>query len=255
MRMILAGRSRPRMHVERLPLTPASVNLLTANGPYGALIDVGQRRQAEEAGRILNVSIFGGFVFSDTPDNGLAVVVTARDDIDQAKALARELAGLAWATRAQFRKQLTPIDEAVALALETDRAPVIFADSGDNPGGGGSGCTTAFLETLIAAMPHDLYYGSFFDPPLARAAHAAGVGAVFDAHFNSIHGTPDDAPLAVEAEVVALHDGDVIGRLGLLAGRQLHLGPSAALRIGGITVIIISDRTQTADPMLFEMLV
>lgn len=253
MRMVLAGRAQPRMHLERLPLTPASVNLLTATGPYGAMIDVGQRRQAEEAGRIMNVSIFGGFVFSDTPDNGLAVVVTARDDIEQARLLARELATLGWETRAQFRKQLTSIEDGIALALDTDRAPVIFADSGDNPGGGGSGCTSAFLETLIKAEPQDLYYGSFFDPALANAAHAAGIGATFEAHFNTRSGTPDDMPLSVQAEVVALHDGDVVGRLGLLAGRRLHLGPSAALRIGGITVIVISDRSQTADPMFFEM--
>lgn len=253
MRMILAGRARPKMHLERLPLTPASVTLLSASGPYGAMIDTGQRRQAEESGRILNVSIFGGFVFSDTPDNGLAVVVTARDDLAEARKLARELAGLGWQTRERFRKILTSIDEAVALALEPDRAPVIFSDSGDNPGGGGTGCTSAFLATLIKAAPTDLYYGSFFDPPLAVAAHRAGVGATFEASFSTAAGTPDDAPLTAEAEVIALHDGDVVGRLGLLAGRRLHLGPSAALRIGGITVIVISDRSQTADPMFFEM--
>ncbi|MGI9475940.1 MAG: M81 family metallopeptidase [Hyphomicrobiaceae bacterium] len=253
MRMVLAGRAKPAMHLERLPLTPASVNLLTATGPYGAMIDVGQRRQAEEAGRILNVSIFGGFVFSDTPDNGLAVLVTARSDIDQARTLAKELATRGWETRAQFRKQLTSIEDGVALALAVDREPVIFADSGDNPGGGGSGCTTAFLETLIAAKPRDLFYGSFFDPPLAGAAHAAGVGTTFEAQFNTHSGTPDDRPITAEAEVIALHDGDVVGRLGLLAGRRLHLGPSAALRIGDMTVIVISDRAQTADPMFFEM--
>ena len=31
------------------------------------------------------------------------------------------------------------------------------------------------------------------------------------------------------------------------------MGPSAAIRIGGITVVVISDRSQTADPMFFEM--
>jgi microcystin degradation protein MlrC len=253
MRMILAGRTSPKMHVERLPLTPASVNLLTASGPYGAMIDIGQRRQAEEAGRILNVSVFGGFVFSDTPENGLAVVVTARDDLDEAKALARELASVGWETRAQFRKKLTSVQDAIEIALQPDRAPVIFADTGDNPGGGGTGCTTAFLEVLIKAGSQDLYYGSFFDPALAKAANAAGVGATFDAEFNTGPGTPDDLPIKAEAEVIALHDGDVVGRLGLLAGRQLHLGPSAALRIGGITVVVISDRSQTADPMFFEM--
>ena len=135
------------------------------------MIDIGQRRQAEEAGRILNVSIFGGFVFSDTPDNGLAVVVTARDDFDEAQTLAKELATIGWDTRDQFRKKLMPLDDAVALALNTDRAPVIFSDSGDNPGGGGTGRTSAFLARLIEEVPQDLFYGSFYDPPLAKAAH------------------------------------------------------------------------------------
>ncbi|MBU2533375.1 MAG: M81 family metallopeptidase [Alphaproteobacteria bacterium] len=254
MRKILAGRVHPKMYVERLPLTPASVNLLTASGPYGAMIDMGQRRQAEEAGRILNVSVFGGFVFSDTPDNGLAVVVTARNELDDARILAKELAAIGWQTRSQFRKKLTSIEDAVRMTLDTARPPVIFADSGDNPGGGGSGCTSAFLRTLIEAGPDNLYYGSFFDPELAKAAHAAGVGNTFEATFNAGPGkTSYDHPLSTRAEVLALHDGDVVGRLGLFAGRRLHLGSSAAIRIGGITVIVISDRSQTADPMFFEM--
>lgn len=253
MRKVLAGRVHPKQHLVRLPLTPASVNLLTATGPYGAMIDLGQRRQAEEAGRILNVSIFGGFVFSDTPDNGLAVVVTARDNLDEAKTLANEIARVGWESRSRFRKHLMPFEECVALAMDTNRAPVILADSGDNPGGGGTGRTAAFFQALINAGPDKLYYGSFYDAPLAKAAHAAGVGTTFVAHFNTAPGTPDDLPVTVEAKVLALHDGNVVGRLGLFAGRQLHLGPSAALQIGGITVIVISDRSQTADPVFFEM--
>lgn len=253
MRMVLAGRIDPQMMLVRLPLTPASVNLLTASGPYGAMIDLGQRRQAEHAGAILNVSIFGGFVFSDTPDNGVAVVVTARNDRKLAEALAHELAAYGWGMREKFRKKLTPISKAVELALEANRAPVIFADSGDNPGGGGTGRTTELLEALIAAKATDVLYGSYFDPPLAQDAHKAGLGATFTAEFNRLPGTPYDRPIKVEAEVVGLHDGDIVGRLGLFAGRRLHLGPSAALKIGGITVIVISDRSQTADPMFFEM--
>ena len=253
MRRIMAGTASPKMHLVRLPLTPASVSLLSANAPYGTMIDLGQRRQAEHAGAILNVSIFGGFVFSDTPDNGVAICVTARDDLDVARELAEELAASGWDNREKFKRQLTSLDDAVAMALQTDRAPIIFSDSGDNPGGGGTGCTSQFLEALIEAKPDRLFYGSFFDPPLAKAAHAAGVGNTFKAEFNTAPGTQFDRPITVEAEVVALHDGDVVGRLGLFAGRQLHLGPCAALKIGGITAIVISDRSQTADPMFFEM--
>ena len=64
LRMILAG-ARPEAAFVRLPLTPASVVLLTREGPYADLIDYGQRRKRELAGTIFNVSIFGGFVFGD----------------------------------------------------------------------------------------------------------------------------------------------------------------------------------------------
>ena len=252
MRRFLNG-GVPKMHVVRLPMTPASVNLLTASGPYGAMIDLGQRRQAELAGAILNVSIFGGFVFSDTPDNGVAVCVTARDDRDAAKRLANELAQAGWDDRSRFRKQLTSLEDSIALVQQADRQPVIFADSGDNPGGGGTGRTSQFLEALLAAQPEGVYYGSFFDPPLADAAHRAGLGQTFEARFNTLPGSQFDRPVTVNAEVIGLHDGNFVGRLGLLAGRTQHLGPSAALRIGGLVVVVISDRTQTADPMFFEI--
>src|SRR4029077_2894457 len=63
LRLILAGRADPQSALIRMPITPAPIALLTADGPYGDLIDYGTRRRAELAGDILNVSIFGGFVF------------------------------------------------------------------------------------------------------------------------------------------------------------------------------------------------
>ena len=257
LRRMLAGLAGPKTALVRLPLTPASVNLLTNAGPYGELIDYGQKRQAEHAGAILNVSIFGGFVFSDTPKNGIATVVTARSDLRLAQALANEISARAWAMRSRFRKLLTPVIEAVAYANVGERAPVIYADSGDNPGGGGSGRTTELLMALHAAGAQDLIYGSFFDPALAAEAHRLGKGARFVARFNRDRGQAPweqwDVPFEAEAEVLGLTDGRFIGKLGLLQGRSVDLGPCAALRIGGLTVVVISARSQTADPMFFEM--
>jgi microcystin degradation protein MlrC len=257
LRRMLAGLADPKTALVRLPLTPASVSLLTNAGPYGELIDHGQKRQAEHSGAILNVSIFGGFVFSDTPKNGVAIVVTARSDRRLAQRLAGEIAERAWAIRSRFRKTLMRVDEAVAYAAATERAPVIYADSGDNPGGGGSGRTTELLTALHAAGAQDVIYGSFFDPALAAEAHRLGRGARFRARFNRDRGQAPwerwDVPFEAEAEVVGLADGRFIGRLGLLQGRRVNLGPSAALAIGGLIVVVISARNQTADPMFFEM--
>ncbi|MGF1503349.1 MAG: M81 family metallopeptidase [Paracoccaceae bacterium] len=258
LRRVLAGQARPAVAHVKLPLVPASVTLLTAEAPYGALIDYGQRRQAERAGGILNVSIFGNFVFSDVPENGISVVVTGRDGRSEAEALAAEIAAEAWARRGAFVRRLTPVAEAVRLATTADRAPLIFSDAGDNPGGGGSGRTTELLAALHGAGADGVLYGSFHDPELAAEAHALGPSARFEARFNRTAGDRPwerwDRPFAAEAEVLALSDGQVTGRLGITAGRRLRLGRSALLGIGGLRVAVISDRTQTADPIFFEML-
>ncbi len=256
LRLMLAGEADPVTAFIRLPLAPPSVTLLTAEAPYGTLIDLGQRRLAEAGGRLLNVSIFGNFVFSDTAHNGLAILVAARDPAAEVEArrLARDLAETAWADRERFTRKLTPLRDAVTLAERADRTPVIFSDAGDNPGGGGSGRTTELLAALIDSDAEGVLYGSFFLPDLAKAAHRAGVGAVIEAAFNRDDANVFDRPLTASAEVVALGDGDVTGRLGLYAGRRLLLGPTAALRIGGVTVVVISARAQTADPVFFEML-
>ena len=255
LRRILASGERPQAALVKPPIAPASIALLTAQAPYGALIDLGQKRQAELRGEILNVSIFGNFIFADVPDNSLSIIVTARSDQTAADALALELASEAWAQREKFTRALTPVSKAVDLAL--GETPVIFSDAGDNPGGGGSGRTTELLSALHNAKAEGVLYGSFADSDLADEAHALGVGARFIARFNRSRGDATwerwDAPFEAEAEVIGLHDGNVVGHRGMTAGRQLHLGPSAALKIGGITVIVISDRTQTADPVFFEM--
>ena len=116
LRLMLAGLADPKSAFIRLPLTPASVSLLTAAGPYGDMIDYGNRRRAELAGDILNVSIFGGFVFSDSSKNGVAIVVTARHDVARARMLAREIAERGWADRPRWKKKLTPLSEAIEMA-------------------------------------------------------------------------------------------------------------------------------------------
>lgn len=257
MRLMFSG-MRPRQALVRLPLVPPSTTLLTAAGPYGELIDYGQRRSREMAGEIVNVSVFGNFAFSDSPKNGLSVVVTARGDVDRATSLATEIAVRAWDNRAAFSREMMTIGQAVDLATANERArtSVIFSDAGDNPGGGGEGRTTWLLAALAEAGAHGVYYGAFFDRELAAEAYRLGEGAEFDAVFNRTGETEFSKRFEAKAKVLQLSDGEMVGRLGIYKNRLLKLGPSAALEIGGsggIIVIVISARHQTADPMFFEM--
>lgn len=257
LRQILAGQAKPKIAHIKSPLVPSSITLLTATGPLGEVIDFGQRRQAELGGEIMNVSIFGNFIFSDVPQNGVSIVVTARNDFNIAKNLAVEIAKLTWIKRSLFVRDLTSFDSAIKIAQDQNREPVIFADSGDNPGGGGTGRTTQLLKALIKADAKGVMYGSFFDPKLAEEANSLAVGSRFKAAFNRERNEQKwekyDEPFTADAEIIGLHDGEIIGRLGIFSGRKMSLGNCALLKIDDIKVVVISERCQTADPIFFEM--
>lgn len=260
-RAILGGNAHPQAAFIKLPITPPTTTLLTREGPYADLIDYGLRRKRELGGAILNVSVVGGFVFSDTPRAGLSIAVTGRHELEPAQRLAREIAELAWADRERFQKPLTPladaIESAVARGNNAALPPLIYSDSGDNPGGGGGGDTMELLSALSAANARGVLYGSIYDPALAAEALSHGVGAEFTAVFNREPATRFSSRFEIPVRVSATSTEPFVGRLGLFNGMLVNTAPSCALEIGGpggIMVVVISNRYQTADPMFFEHL-
>ena len=255
LRELLAG-TKTAVAMVKLPLVPPSITLLTAEGPYADMIRAGQ---AGVGGDIMNVSIMAGFAFSDCPKNGYTAVVTARhENRKAAHELALELCKQAWAIRQRFRKPMTPLADAVALAVAAGQDPalpaVLLADVADNPGGGGRGNTSYLLRALVAAGAHGVVLGVFNDAALAAEAHQLGVGASFNARFNRAEDNTFSLPFEAQASVVALTDGAFVGRRGLLKNVAASLGPSALLNLGGVSVVVISSRQQCMEPVQLEIL-
>jgi microcystin degradation protein MlrC len=222
------------------------------------LIDLGQRRMREEpyAGRVLNVSVMGGFAYADTPFNGLTAVVTATD-AEAAQGLAKEIATAGWARRDQFRPSLTSLEDAVSRAKSTEdpaQHALIFADVADNPGGGGRGNTMWILEAFLAAGVKNALVGVIHDPALAAEARLHGVGKTFTARFNRDLGDEFSKPFEAQAKVRALAPQFLRGRRGIYANNTLDVGVAVALDLGDITVVVLGNRYQCADPVFFEAL-
>ncbi|MDW8315355.1 MAG: M81 family metallopeptidase [Rhodovarius sp.] len=247
----LIGGERVFTHFIRLPLAPPTVTLLTAEGPYADLIREAEATMAREAA-VLNVSVTGGFVFSDLPKCGMTVTVTALS-AEAAREHAARIARRAWADRHRFTRRLTSLPEAVELA-RTATERLIFSDAGDNPGGGGRGNTAWLLSALHEARIPGVVLGLFVDPELAAEAHALGEGAEFEARFNR---TPSEfsRPFTARARIARLTDGKGVGRRGTMAGRAFDLGPSARLTLldSGMEVVVISLRRQCHEPRTLEM--
>lgn len=254
MRELLAG-TKTAIEMVKIPLVPPQIALLTAKGPYADLIKYGQTKVG---GDILNVSVMAGFAYSDSPKNGLTAVVTARNGNAKAAAdLSLDIAKRAWSMKERFKRAMMSLADAVQLAVSVGRdrrrKPIILADVADNPGGGGRGNTTYLLRALKSAKAQGVIFGVFNDEALAAKAHELGEGTIFNASFNTRDHQEFSLPFDSEAKVVKLSDGQYVGRRGVLRNVSSDMGPSALLDLGGIQVVVISNRCQCMDPRQFEM--
>jgi microcystin degradation protein MlrC len=254
MRECLAG-ARTAITMVKVPLVPPQISLLTAKGPYADLIRYGQTKLG---GDILNVSVMAGFAYSDSPKNGLTAVVTARNANRKAAArLSLDIAKRAWGMKERFKRAMMSLGDAVQLAVSVGRdrrrKPIILADVADNPGGGARGNTTYLLRALKSAGAQHVFFGVFNDAAVAAKAHELGEGAIFTASFNSQEHQEFSLPFDSEAKVIKLSDGRYVGRRGVLKNVSSDMGRSVLLDLGGIQLVVISNRCQCMDPRQFEM--
>ena len=238
----------------RLPILTPQVKQLTDEGLYAEAIQFGQRKIDDV---VMNISILGGFSYGDTPFNGMSFLVTTRNDVVKAQEICKELAEYVWRDRAQLLPTLIPLEECIDMAVaqgkDISRERIIIADVGDNPGGGGRGNTIWLLKGLYEAEAQGVVLGVFFDSILATEAHERGTGAKFMACFNRAETDKNSGRFEAEAEVLYLSDGQIVGRTpGTKANTAIDLGPTAVLRLGTVTVVVISIREQCFDPGFFE---
>lgn len=238
----------------RLPLTPPSITLLTARGPYADLVKMGTAlMQTPQQGPIANVSVSAGFVFSDLPKCGLTITVTARNDLAAARRTALAIARAGWQDRARYVPDMIDVARAVTLAQQAP-FPLLFADVADNPGGGGRGNTAWMLEAFDQAGVPGVVLGVFVDSELVSEAQAVGVDGTFDAVFNRVE-SEYSRRYTARARVVLLTNGEGVGRRGVARDRKFALGATALLELvdSGMQVVVGSLRRQMTDPAMLEM--
>jgi microcystin degradation protein MlrC len=248
----MAGEVRPRTLLARRPMIYGLDRGRHQEGPMAALIARGEA--LEHAGEALAVSICAGFSRSNIADVGPSVTVTvdvnAERSSRRAQAIAEGFMDHAWETRDYQSFRLLPVAEAVARAREGKPGdkPLVVADYTDNPGGGGYGDATAFLQGLVEAGVEPVAFHAICDPEAVEAGMRAGIGARTTL---SIGGKTDPSmgggPLTVEGEIVCLTNGRFIAHGPMGGGVERDYGPSMVFRVGGIDIIVITNNGQAVD--------
>lgn len=234
----------PEMHLRRIPMISP---LGTTESPMREFVL--RMKSAEDKDRILSVSAMHGFAWSDTPDMGACILIAHRgqdpDARSSAQALGRDLAGELFAIRESGVHNRMPLDQAIgtALAARSPDGPVVMADSSDNPGGGSACDSTFVLRALLERRVENVALGMIWDPQAALIAADAGVGARISLRIGGKVGPLSGAPLDVDAEVTAVNPD--LHQMGIGGQGADPLGLSVALRVDGVTIVLISIRQQT----------
>jgi microcystin degradation protein MlrC len=213
-----------------------------------------ERLAALQGKAVPTLSFAPGFPAADFVHCGPSVFAYGRTQAD-ADAAAKQLAALIEGHENDFDGRIYTPDEGVRLAMElakTASRPIIIADTQDNPGAGGDSDTTGMLRALVRNNAKRAAIGVIYDPASAKAAHAAGVGASVTLALGGKSGISGDAPYKETFVVEKLSDGQFIAPGPYYGGRDMDMGPSAALRIGDVRVVVGSHKAQLADQAMFR---
>ena len=213
-----------------------------------------QKLAARQGEAVPTLSFAPGFPAADFAHCGPSVFAYGRTQAD-ADAAADNIAALVESHEDDFDGLIYTPDDGVRLAMElakTASKPIIIADTQDNPGAGGDSDTTGMLRALVRNNATKAAIGVIYDPQSAKTAHAAGVGATVTIALGGKSGIPGDAPYQETFIVEQLSDGRFVAPGPYYGGRDMDMGPSAALRIGDVRVVVSSHKAQLADQAMYR---
>jgi microcystin degradation protein MlrC len=180
---------------------------------------------------VLDASLLVGYVWADEPRATASVVMTGTErPILEQQAL--ELARQYWDAREQFKfgVPVGSIAELLDQAQATATQPVILADSGDNPTGGGVGDRAEVLQALLNRGFTNALVAGIADLPATELCYQHSPGERLTLRIGASLDPQGSHPIEAEAEILFLLPADVPRE------RQ------AVVRISGVTVVLTAAR-------------
>ncbi len=197
---------------------------------------------------ILSISIGHCFPYADVPEMGGRILVITDNDKKLADHLATEIGEEFVSMRGRTAPDYLEVDAAITAGLAANAYPVVMADPADNAGGGAPSDNTTILKRLIERDVQDACLGPIWDPIAVRLCFDAGLGATFNLRFGGKIGPTSNTPVDAQVTVIGLAR-DCFQSFG---PAQAELGDCAAIRIGGVEVVLETKRNQALGLELFR---
>ena len=199
---------------------------------------------------ILSVSAVHCFPYADVAELGGRILVVADGDKSKADALATRLGQELVSMRGRTAPDYLSVADGVSAAIAFVGGPVVMADPADNAGGGAPSDNTTLLLELMKQQAVNAAIGPIWDPIAVRLCFDAGLGAKLPLRFGGKIGPASGPAVDAVVEVMAIKR-DCWQSFG---PTLVPLGDCAAVRLDGIDVVLITNRTQALGLELFSNL-
>jgi microcystin degradation protein MlrC len=247
------GRARPKIAVAKVPAIMPSFNMRTADGPMAELQELAGLWRRQRG--MLDVTVYGGFAYGDSPFAGPSVVAVAEKDEKLAQRCAKALAAEFLKRKQQFYIRLPRPADGLQQAIRTEgTGPAIVLDPADNPLSGGIGDTPAVFQALLDSRPPaGSVFAFFWDPDLVEECYRMGVGASIEARLGGRIAQDFGPPVAVTAKILRLTDGKFRNEGPYEHNLAVDVGRTALIETGPVRIIVTSSCQAPNDPAYFRL--
>lgn len=230
---------RPAVAVSKPGLMVPSIFSATALRPLADVITVA--RDMERSSNVyLDISILAGFSYADSPNTGFSVVVVGDMTQEAAQEIADALSEeISTRKDALYRpEKVWTVIDAVTLAKEEagrNGKPWVLLEHADR-----SNDSTYLLAELVDRDAQNVAIPMLWDSKAAEAAHNAGAGAVIDLKIGAWSSPKAGPRRSYRCEVLSSGPKTYTISGEMLTGTHVDLGMTALIRIGGVTVSLVS---------------
>lgn len=239
---------RPREMSRVAPVLWPPTGTATADRPMRDLEMIARRMEADPA--VWGVNVFAGFAFADVPCAGVGFSVSSTDDALAARLL-DELVDTAVALRDLGHPAEWDLDEAVGQIGAGGTGPVVIVEPADNIGAGSAGDSTTVLRAFLR---HGVKRAAvaIADGTAVAALQPLSPGEATTLTLGGRSGEIGSEPLTVSATLVSRSDGkftleDAQSHLAASQGTLFDMGPTAAVKVDEILVLLTSRKTPPFD--------
>jgi microcystin degradation protein MlrC len=247
------GRARPKIAVAKVPAIMPSFNMRTADGPMAELQELAGLWRRQRG--MLDVTIYGGFAYGDSPFAGPSIVAVAEKDEKLAQRCAKALAAEFLKRKQQFYIRLPRPADGLQQAIKAEgEGPAIVLDPADNPLSGGIGDTPAVFQALLDSKPPaGSVFAFFWDPALVDECYRLGAGASIEARLGGRITQDFGPPVEITARILRLTDGKFRNEGPYEHNLAVDVGRTALIEMGPVRVIVTSSCQAPNDPAYFRL--